>query len=273
VTHTLRVIGLVLARDEVEAELGIKIQEVRQGSTSELVGIRAGEYIHRLDGEVMSSIERFDAVIKRHLPGETLEVALRDDYGTERVVLLEVGACGKTIDEVGLPRDRSQRACAARGRECSAPHRQVRELRKHAAAMTVIWDDRTPVAETKRAPARRASQTLRSREDFLAAMLGAIGGADGDTEPKRSPSTPGRRGSMPAMTRHHSDSSAAAPRPITPGGVRRGGAAAEWVSPMEAERAALRANDRRRSMPATDARTLLALDCLPPTFARRQLGQ
>lgn len=93
-------IGLVLARDEVEAELGIKIQEVRPASTSELAGIRAGEYIHRLDGELMASIERFDGAIKRHLPGETLEVVLRDEYGNERIVLLEVGACGKTIEEV-----------------------------------------------------------------------------------------------------------------------------------------------------------------------------
>jgi S1-C subfamily serine protease len=98
--RALGVIGLVLARDEVEAELGIKIQEVRPASTSELAGIRAGEYIHRLDGELMASIERFDGAIKRHLPGETLEVVLRDEYGNERIVLLEVGACGKTIEEV-----------------------------------------------------------------------------------------------------------------------------------------------------------------------------
>ena len=132
----------------------------------------------------------------------------------------------------------------------------MRELRKHAAAMTVIWDDRTPVAAATRAP-RRASQTLKSREDFLAAMLGAIGGADGDAEPKRSPSTPGRRSSMGAMV-HHSEDGAGGLRPTTPGSARRRStAAAEWVSPMEAEREKLRANERRRSMPmAADGRKL-----------------
>ena len=67
------VLGLEIARGNGVDELGLRILNVRPGGSAETAGVTVEDYVKVLDGETMVDSAAFDSVIKRHLPGDTVQ--------------------------------------------------------------------------------------------------------------------------------------------------------------------------------------------------------
>jgi S1-C subfamily serine protease len=64
---------------------GVWVQQVMPGSGAETAGIRAGDVIVALDGEPVSDLRAYSALLKARAPGDEVEVSVRREGGELRV--------------------------------------------------------------------------------------------------------------------------------------------------------------------------------------------
>jgi hypothetical protein len=70
---------------------GVRVQQVMPGSAAETAGILSGDVIVALDGEPVSDLRSFSALLKARNPGDPVEVSVLRD-GENRIITAVLGA-------------------------------------------------------------------------------------------------------------------------------------------------------------------------------------
>jgi putative serine protease PepD len=78
---------------DIQSDDGAFVVEVTPGSGADAAGVEQGDVIVRMDGEDITSNEQLGEIVRRHEPGDSIEIVVERD-GEEQTLTAEIGRQG-----------------------------------------------------------------------------------------------------------------------------------------------------------------------------------